>query len=317
MIDVLDPEGTILDVNHRFCEELGYEEDDVIGRPIWEIDQLVDEDDVRILLGDFVHGERRKFEGVYRRRDGSTFPVEVHLLRLDIEGQDRFMAISRDISERKQHEVGLEQRNQQLEEFASVVSHDLRNPLNVAQGRLKLAQEEWDSEHLEDVANALARSQDLIDDLLTLAKEGNRVSDIEPVDLGMLAENCWRNVETGESTITVETDSTIRADRSRLTQLLENLYRNAIEHGGDDVIVTVGDLSGGFYVEDDGPGISADKRKDVFDVGFSTTESGTGFGLSIIEQIANAHSWEVGIAESDTGGARIEFRGVDSLSADA
>ncbi|MFB6197123.1 MAG: PAS domain S-box protein, partial [Halobacteriaceae archaeon] len=59
MIDVLDPEGTLLDVNQRFCEELGYEEEDVLGRPIWEIDQLVDEDEVRRLLADFDLGDRQ------------------------------------------------------------------------------------------------------------------------------------------------------------------------------------------------------------------------------------------------------------------
>jgi signal transduction histidine kinase len=176
---------------------------------------------------------------------------------------------------------------------------------------LELVQEECDSEHLDDVENALERSQTLIDDLLTLAREGNRVDDIEAVDIGTLIENCWHNVATSEATISVDIDRTIRADRSRLQQLLENLYRNAIEYGGDDVSVTVGTLSDGFYIEDDGPGIPADEREDVFDTGYSTTEGGTGFGLSIVQEIADAHGWNIRVTDGSDGGARFDITGVE------
>ena len=219
--------------------------------------------------------------------------------------------VFQDITDRKQTEQELVRQNQRLDEFASIVSHDLRNPLNVAQGRLELAQEECDSEHLDDVEKALERSQTLIDDLLTLAREGNQVTDIETVDLGTLTENCWHNVATGEATISVDIDRTIRADQSRLQQLLENLYRNAIEHGGEDVVVTVGALPDGFYIEDDGPGIPADEREDVFDAGYSTTEDGTGFGLSIVQQIADAHGWDIRVTDGSDGGARFEITGVE------
>jgi signal transduction histidine kinase len=183
--------------------------------------------------------------------------------------------------------------------------------LNVAQGRLELALEECDSEHLDSIDDALDRCQALIDDLLTLAREGNKMSDIETVDLGTLVGNCWHNVETGEATITVETDQRIRADRNRLQQLLENLYRNAIEHGGDNVGVTVGDLPDGFYIEDDGPGIPADERDDVFDIGYSTAEEGTGFGLRSVQQIIDAHGWDIRVTDSSEGGARFEITGVE------
>ena len=160
-------------------------------------------------------------------KDGERIPYEFTGARLtDADGQlIGLVGIGRNISERKRRETELERKNERLEEFASIVSHDLRNPLTVAQGRLELAQGECDSEHLDDVENALERSQTLIDDLLTLAREGNRVSDIEAVDLGTITENCWRNVATGGATIMTETGRTVRADQSRLQQLLENLYR--------------------------------------------------------------------------------------------
>ena len=211
----------------------------------------------------------------------------------------------------RERERELTRQNERLEEFAGVVSHDLRNPLNVAQGRIELAREETENPHLEDAAAALDRSQALIDDLLTLAREGKVTGEREEVALPDLLEACWASVETGEATLEVETDRTVSADESRLRQLFENLVRNAVEHGGDNVIVTVGGLEDGFYLEDDGPGVPAEHRDSVFDPGYSTSAAGTGFGLAIVREIANAHGWSVRVTEGSTGGARFEVTGVE------
>ncbi|MDB2260084.1 PAS domain S-box protein [Halorubrum ezzemoulense] len=206
----------------------------------------------------------------------------------------------------------LERQNDRLEEFAGVVSHDLRNPLEVARGRTELAREECDSEHLAAVERAHDRMTALIDDLLTLAREGDPVTDAEPVDIARVVGACWRTVDTSDATLRTEVEGTVVADEGRLKQLLENLIRNAIEHGGEDLTVTVGSLPDGFYVADDGPGIDPDLRGTVFDAGYSTSQSGTGFGLRIVEQVADAHGWSVRAVESEAGGARFEITGVES-----
>ncbi|MDS0473526.1 PAS domain-containing protein [Natrinema sp. 1APR25-10V2] len=203
-------------------------------------------------------------------------------------------------------------QNDRLEAFASVVSHDLRNPLNVAEGRLELAREEYDSDDLDEVDRALGRMDVLIDDLLTLAREGDHVQELEPVDIGDLARQCWANVETKDATLDVTTEAKTRADRSRLKQVFENLFRNAVEHGGADVAVSVGGLAGGFYIEDDGPGIPPDKRETVFEPGYSITQEGTGFGLSIVKEIIDGHGWEIEITDGEAGGGRFEISGVAS-----
>ncbi|WP_343783006.1 PAS domain S-box protein [Halorubrum aquaticum] len=208
----------------------------------------------------------------------------------------------------------LTRQNNQLEEFASIVSHDLRNPLNVATGRLELAAAECDSEHLEHVEQAHERMHTLIEDILALAREGVAVADSEPVALGPLVEGCWETVETGETRLVANITQTVQADRSRLKQVFENLMRNAIEHGGEDVTVTVGELADGFYIEDDGSGIPADERETIFDAGYSTSEDGTGFGLSIIKQIVDAHDWDIHVTDSDEGGARFEIAGVEVVA---
>ena len=214
-----------------------------------------------------------------------------------------------DITDRKWREQELERQNDRLEAFASVVSHDLRNPLSVAEGHLELAREECPSEHLERVRGAHDRMNVLIDDLLALAREGEAATDREAIALPSAVERCWANVETAGATLTVDVNRTVHADVSRLQQAFENLVRNAVEHGAETV--TVGELADGFYVADDGPGIPARDRDSIFGVGFSTVEDGTGFGLSIVREIVEAHGWEIGVTEGAAGGARFEITGVE------
>jgi signal transduction histidine kinase/ActR/RegA family two-component response regulator len=218
-----------------------------------------------------------------------------------------------DSTERKRQEQDLERQNRRLEEFASVVSHDLRNPLTVAMSRLELAQDDCESEHLGHIARAHERMETLISDLLILAREGGNVTDIEPVELAALAESCWETVETADATLVVDIDRIVRADESHLRQVFENLVRNAVEHGGEDVTITLGELSGreGFYVEDDGPGIPPGERDEVFEAGYSTVHTGTGFGLSIARQMIEAHGWQIDVTAGTDGGARFEITGVE------
>jgi signal transduction histidine kinase len=154
------------------------------------------------------------------------------------------------------------------EEFASVVSHDLRNPLHVAKGRLELVTAECETPHHESIEDSLEWMQTLIDDLLSLARQGRRVDDTSPVELRSFLEGCWENLRTGEPQLLVKPEQTIPADPSRLRQLLENLLRNAVEHGGEAVTVKIDDLEDGFFVADDGAGITIDDSDRIFDSGF-------------------------------------------------
>lgn len=229
----------------------------------------------------------------------------------DVEFAELLVSHAASAIERIERESALERQNERLEEFASIVSHDLRNPLNVAAGRLDLARETCDDDNLEDVARAHGRMEALIDDLLALAREGRSVLETEPVDVAAAVADCWCHVETAEADLEVETERSIVADPSRFQRLLENLVRNAVEHAGPDVTVRVGDLDDGIYVEDDGPGIPAANREAVFETGYSEFQDGTGFGLGIVERICEAHGWEVAVTDGDDGGARFELSGIE------
>ena len=134
----------------------------------------------------------------------------------------------------RERERRLTRQNERLEEFASAVSHDLRNPLNVASGRLDLAIEECNSDHLHEVSRAHDRMAELIDELLTLAREYDTQVEPGPVDLGSFVRTCWANVDLGAAHLDVRIARTIRADTSRLKRLLENLLQNAVDHSSPD-----------------------------------------------------------------------------------
>ncbi|PAU83117.1 histidine kinase [Halorubrum salipaludis] len=211
-----------------------------------------------------------------------------------------------------------------LEEFASLVSHDLRSPLNVATGNLDLLRERLRNENedlteIDTVARSLGRMEALVEDMLTLARQGAAIDETEAVALADLAAECWESVDTAAAELVVGDDLRFRADRSRLRQALENLFANAVAHAGESVRVEVGALpdGDGFYVEDDGPGIPADRRDEVFDAGVTTDPGGTGFGLKIVAEVADAHGWTLDLVDAADGGARFEFRGIEPADADA
>ncbi|MFW5956256.1 MAG: sensor histidine kinase [Halorhabdus sp.] len=204
-----------------------------------------------------------------------------------------------------------------LDHVASVISHDLRNPLDVAKARLRAARDTGEAEHFEHVADAHNRMERIIEDVLTLASGSDVVQPDERVALSDAAEQAWKTVETDDAELVIEdTLPTVVADPDRLRRLFENLFRNAVEHGGSDVTVTVGALGddSGFYVADDGRGIQPERRERVFDPGFSSDEHGTGIGLSIVARIVDLHGWSIAVTDSASGGACFEITDLEKMS---
>lgn len=309
----LDSDGYFTYVNDAMVAVSGYDADELVGSHAEKVMTDHHLNRGQSVVGTLVNGDRTRatFEMDLVTTEGKHIPCENHIGLLPGDGElTGTVGILRDISRRKAREEQLERQNERLEEFASVVSHDLRNPLNVAKGRLELAMTECETEHHESINESLERMETLIDDLLSLARQGRRVDETTTVELRGFLKECWENVSTRNAELLIETEQTIQADRNRLRQLLENLLRNAVEHGGQAVRVRIGDLPDGFFVADNGDGIPTDQRDRVFDSGFSTAQSGTGFGLSIAAEIADAHGWDIGVTKSESGGARFEITGV-------
>lgn len=293
----------------------GFTQDELVGEQVAEYFHPDDREAVVDAFQSVVSSEEYTVEAVeyrHKKADGTYCWVE-SVASTNPTPEGYYVINTRDISDRKERQLQLERKNERLAEFATIVSHDLRNPLNIAQGSVERARRTCESESLDDVEWAHTRMEELIVDLLTLARSGNRITGMELVELAVVAESGWQNVVTVDATLVSETERTIRADRTRLQQLLENLIRNTVEHGGTDPTVTIGDLTGrdGFYIADDGPGIPDENRERVFEGGYSTSSDGTGLGLPIVEEIAHAHGWDIMVTSSESGGAQFEFTDVE------
>ena len=252
-----------------------------------------------------------------RRR---IYDIEVTRVTDQFDTTQGYMIVLRDITDRKQRERQLEEQNERLEEFADVVSHDLRNPLSTAEGWVAAVTDALDGEEpdvdtaqmgLDHIAHSHDRMDELIEVLLTMARQGQTVADPEPVSLETCATKAWATAETGEMTLRVDTDRTVPADPARLRQAFENLFRNANDHS-EAATVMVTTTPEGFAVEDDGIGIDPDDREDLFAFGYSTNEEGTGIGLAVVKRIIEAHGWRITVGESDDGGACFEVTGVST-----
>jgi PAS domain S-box-containing protein len=227
----------------------------------------------------------------------------------------RVAGFSRDITDRRQAKEELEERNEELDMFTSVVAHDLRGPLNIANGYLDLLEGKADAEAVQSIDRSLDRMERLITDLLTLARQGEVTDDTQRVALERLAHNYWPDAAGDDATLTVAETAMFECDPKRLGQALENLYQNAIEHS--DGQVTVGRLDGaaGFYIEDDGPGIPEAQREELLATGLDTTGQ-TGrlsLGIPIVKRIVEAHGWSIEITDGTDGGARFEISGIESM----
>jgi len=150
--------------------------------------------------------------------------------------------------------------------------------------------------------------EQIIRDVLTLARGERAIDASEGVDVGAVVETAWESVAADDVTVRVGDVPTATADRPRVERLVENLLRNAVDHAGEAPTVEAGGLpdDAGFYVADDGDGVATDARDAVFEPGYTENGDGTGLGLAIVRRIAAAHGWDVRITESAAGGARVE-----------
>ncbi|WP_318569179.1 PAS domain-containing protein [Salinigranum marinum] len=370
-----DAVGKLTYVNDAFVEATGYDFETALGA---DAAALLKTEEGREAAFSAIRRAREtdspeRFEFDLQTADGDAIPCEDHLSLLPTDADFRGTAgVIRDISRRKDREATLRRQRDQLDKFAAVVSHDLRNPLSVALGHVQLALETESSERLDTAEDALERMDRMVDELLLLARTGAVVNDPEPVTIDAVARDAWAVTDTGDATLSLDDGlPAVSADPSRLAGLFENLFRNSVEHGStgnrtaaqsgeaiersstssrpetddavehgstngrsqidsatdhppassqtaprsaDRVEVRVGVLENGagrgFFVEDDGPGFgsSVDDPDGLFDPGVSTATDGTGYGLTIVRDVAEAHGWTVTATAGDDGGARFEFR---------
>ncbi|QLG49790.1 sensor histidine kinase [Natrinema halophilum] len=250
------------------------------------------------------------------------------------------MIVYSDVTEANRRERRLAAAESRLETIADLVDDDVRSPLNVARGYLELAAETGDREHFAEVDDAQERLRELIDQIVSIARRDAVVVETEPVAIHDVARRAWIAVETGDARLVTRKpeDRVLEADKTRLRELFEHLFQavldDAVESNddhtadGDDeievgnsagreetTVVSVGSTDDGFYVARHAPETDAE----AVDSGLEANPvpdrlaaaDGTGFGIGTVERIADAHGWNLGVAEDDSRVA-FAFRGVDS-----
>ncbi|WP_267640691.1 ATP-binding protein [Haloarchaeobius amylolyticus] len=322
-ITIAGPDESLIYVNEGFEQLTGYDEREVLG------------ENCRFLQGPDTDPEK---VAAIRAAIDAEEPISIVLRNYDADGElfwnqldispvfdetgevTHYFGFQKDVTEREQLARELGRQNERLDEFASVVSHDIRGPLSIATGHVEMAVAEESTDGLDAALEALERIERMVDDVLTLAREGEAVDEPAPVSLESIVTKAWQTGETGDLDIEVVDDlGMVEADASRLQTLFENLFRNAVDHATGATTVTIGRLGtepgddAGFYVADDGPGIDPAERESIFEQGFTTDSEGTGFGLAIVETIAQAHGWSVAVEASEAGGARFVVSGVEPL----
>lgn len=329
---IIDARQRIVQLNQALADQFGYEREELVGQPLemllpprYRTDHYHHVDGYTRAPVARAMGLGRDLTGLHRL--GREIAVEVALTRLETMAQPLYMAIVTDITVRKRGQEALQQTNAQLEEFTYVASHDLRSPLRGIGDLVTWIREDLDEEMLSDevkhnfdrIALRISRAEQMIDDLLSYARAGNRDTETEIVTPEDLVEEALSLALVPE-TFAVEVDiaeggSPFRAPRAPLATSLRNLIGNAVKHHGGDtgkIRISVGE-SGRytvFTVDDDGPGIAKGNEERIFKLFHraSPGTSGEGLGLAFTRRMINAHGGMITVrSPGELGGACFEI----------
>jgi PAS domain S-box-containing protein len=306
-IEAENDRAIVRSVNPAFEKVFGYSEDEVKGEPL---DKYIVPEDKRD-QSKKINREAQRGKKISREVKRKTKNGEKDFL-LRSAGSEKGYAIYTDITDQKQREREINRQKERLEKFASVLSHDIRNPLNIAQGYVEIARESECEEGLDEIDSAHQRIENIVESMLEMARKGQTVTETEEVTLKSCVSEAWSMVSSKDADLKIEDDIEFRADRSRFLRILENMLRNAVEHGDTPVTIKIGALeNNGFYIENSGEPIPDENKEEVFEYGFSG-EGGTGFGLAIVKSIVDAHGWSINVSDSDLGGPRFEIELLES-----
>ncbi len=336
----LSEEGTVARANKRASEVLGRPVDELQGKPLVEL--FADIPDGRpkaeTILEDFLEGREIEADEVAMRKgDGEILWVQLTMRATgpaDGDGEQSLSMVM-DITERKRAEERLnhyakelERSNQDLEQFAYVVSHDLQEPLRMVKSYVSLLERRYKEdldqdakEFIDFAVDGVERMEALIRDLLAYSRVGTRGGDLEPVAVGEVLEDALANLAMSieEASATVKHDDLpeVRADPAQLRQLLQNLIGNAIKYRSEEppVVEVAATPQGNRWeiaISDNGKGIPENHQERIFEI-FQRGEagrsevSGTGIGLAICKRIVERHGGHITVDSAPGKGSTFRF----------
>ena len=342
-------DGKLLLVNQKLCEILGYSRQELIEKKFQEITLPEDLGSELELLSQLLAGEIENYhvEKRYIRKDGELVwgNLTVSLLREQNDNQF-LMGVVEDIRERKQAEESLRlravelswtaqtlakttsslrKRNLELDQFAYVVSHDLKAPLRAIANLSSWIEEDLSDSMTEDTLHQMNllrgrvhRMEALIEGLLQYSRVGRMQLASETVKVEKLLAEIIDSLAP-PSGFEVKVDPgmpTFVTERLPLQQVFANLISNAIKHNRGEsghVKISVKELNDfyEFFVTDNGPGIAPQYHDKVFVI-FQTLEArdkveNTGIGLSLVKKIVEGEGGSVSLESAEGEGATFGF----------
>ena len=336
------PQGTFLYVNEAACVRLGYKREELLTKTISDVDLKRTLDAWPKFKTEVQLRERMTFESLFQTRDGRSFPVEISSTCLHYGNEVVYCSIARDISARKQAERDLEHyageleraneslrhHNRELDEFAHLASHDLKEPLRAILTFSQLLEQDLGAELPEDarrdlefITNSAARMQRLINDLLALSRAGRADMRQTTVALASCVKSALQALsmrirETGAD-IQIDELPEVTGDVTMLTQLYQNLIGNALKFSSPDqkpciqITASRGGEGRVFGVKDNGIGIKREYLEKVFQpfrrLHVAPNQEGTGIGLAICRKVVERHGGRIWVDSQPGEGAFFQF----------
>jgi PAS domain S-box-containing protein len=329
---LIDMDGNFVDVNNRACEILGYSRKELLNLSVPDIDPVYPKDKLEEFMQNLEENKPVTIEAVHKRKDGTTFPVEIRTGLISIHGKNHLLSLSRDISERKRMEdTLLKVRNlESLGTLAGGIAHDFNNIMmaifgNIQLAKMKITPGDAIYFNLAESEKSILAAKSLARQLLTFSKGGSPIRKI--VSISRTLENSLAIIPRGSSVysdINIDKDLwTVNIDEEQMSQVFENIIKNSVEalpNGGaidikakNTVIKKAGELNldAGKYVlvsiKDKGSGISDENLDRIFDPYFTTkgmgTHKGLGLGLSIAHSIINSHDGLITVRSKEAVGS--------------
>ncbi len=312
---LVNQNGEFADVNQAACEALGYPLEELLRLSVPDINVALDHHSFRSFFDSLIPDHSISITGTHRRKDGTTFPVEIRLSKFISSGKPLIVSLAVDITHRKKEEEEIlkAQKLDSIGLLAGGIAHDFNNLLGIILGNIDLAQRVLDpaekaSKYLGKATSASTRAADLTQQLLTFSKGGEPVRKSADI-MEIIRESAEFSLHGSSVEVNYYCQDNLwnaNVDSGQISQVIQNLVinaRQAMKQGGklnircENVSLSradkVMDLRAGNYikvgVEDSGEGIAEDIISSIFDPYFTTKQDGSGLGLALSYSIIQKH----------------------------
>ncbi len=320
----MTPDARFFYVNKRSCHDLGYSQDELLRMSVFDINKNIKPDEFSAFWDDLRKKGVIKLETSHRRKDGTTFPVEVTAKYVELDGREYNCSSARNITERVSRDKDLHRAKEEVKyanriktQFLASMSHDLRTPLNSIIGFADMMKSETFGpmghdkyvEYATDISNAGGYLLGRITDILDISKIESETLDFneEKINLNRTVIPCMRLTQKKADLAEVKLVMDIPydlppllADPMRIKQIVLNLLSNSVKFTppGGEIAVEGGLESDGsisLRVRDTGCGISKENIARILEPidqnggDLSSSSSGAGLGLLLVGKFAEMH----------------------------